>query len=253
MLLQKVWYYIDVVKRATRKQINLKGKLNMFRIIRKSELEEMVNNLQDEKKVNDLQADMLKIIQRTELEKMVNNLQVEKEKNIKIKEETKTKCTPIPFNNYKYIKQAIRQDDLKHIIVETGEKNIYIPAESKFIVTKNFLVNATDVFGYLYYDSMRTIDLSKFDFSEITTMKHWFAHSYNLETVIFPAQMNMPKLNSLEAAFFSCESLKEVDLSWIVTDSIVDFTNTFLYCDNLVKVTLPTITIKGLLYDMTKN
>ena len=225
----------------------------MFRIIRKSELEGTVNNSQDGEKLNDLQADILKIFQSTELEAMVNNLQVEKEKNIKIKVEIKPKCTSIPFNNYKYIEQAIRQDDLKHIIVETGDKNIYLPQESKFIITKDLLVNATDVFGYLYYDSMKTIDFSKFDFSEITTMKHWFAHSYNLEKIIFPAQMNMPKLNSLEAAFFSCESLKEVDLSWIVTDSIVDFTNTFLYCDNLVKVTLPTITIKGLLYDMTKN
>ena len=192
-------------------------------------------------------------IRKVELEEMVNNLQVEKEKTIKIKVEIKMGCTPIPFNNYKYIEQAIRQDNLKHIIVETGDKNIYIPTESKFIVTKDFLVNATEVFGYLYYDSMRTIDFSKFDFSEITTMKHWFAHSYNLEKVIFPTQMNMPKLNSLEAAFFSCESLKEVDLNWIATDSIVDFTNAFLYCDNLVKVTLPTITIKGVLYDMTKN
>ena len=222
----------------------------MFRIIRKSELEGTVNNSQDGEKLNDLQADILKIFQSTELEAMVNNLQVEKEKNIKIKVEIKPKCTSIPFNNYKYIEQAIRQDDLKHIIVETGDKNIYLPQESKFIITKDLLVNATDVFGYLYYDSMKTIDFSKFDFSEITTMKHWFAHSYNLEKIIFPAQMNMPKLNSLEAAFFSCESLKEVDLSWIVTDSIVDFTNTFLYCDNLVKVTLPTITIKGLLYDI---
>ena len=222
----------------------------MLRIIRKSELGETVNNSQDGEKLNDLQADILKIFQSTELEAMVNNLQVEKEKNIKIKAEIKPKCTSIPFNNYKYIEQAIRQDDLKHIIVETGDKNIYLPQESKFIITKDLLVNATDVFGYLYYDSMKTIDFSKFDFSEITTMKHWFAHSYNLEKIIFPAQMNMPKLNSLEAAFFSCESLKEVDLSWIVTDSIVDFTNTFLYCDNLVKVTLPTITIKGLLYDI---
>ena len=153
----------------------------------------------------------------------------------------------------KEIKTIIDERKLKNIVMETGDKNIYLPQESKFIITKDLLVNATDVFGYLYYDSMRTIDFSKFDFSEITTMKHWFAHSYNLEKIIFPAQMNMPKLNSLEAAFFSCESLKEVDLSWIVTDSIVDFTNAFLYCDNLMKVTLPTITIKGVLYDKTKN
>ena len=145
------------------------------------------------------------------------------------------------LKNPSYIVKTIKQNQLKHIAVETGDKNIYIPTESKFIVTKDFLVNATDVFGYLYYDSMITIDLSKFDFSEITTMKHWFAHSYNLEKVIFPKQMNMPKLNSLESVFFSCESVKEVDLNWIVTDSIVDFTNACLFCDKLVNLTLPKI------------
>ena len=166
-----------------------------------------------------------------------------------IKIKTKSKCGQMQYNyfdDYRYIEQAIRQDSLQHITVETGDKNNYIPVESKFSVTKDFLVDKTDVFGFLYYDSMKTIDFTNFDFSEITTMEHWFAHNYNLTKVIFPEKMNMPKLKKLEAMFMSCESLKEVDLSWIVTDSKVSFTNAFLYCDNLENLILPKIATKSI-------
>ena len=50
------------------------------------------------------------------------------------------------FKTSSYIKQAIKRDKLQHITVETGEKNIYIPQESKFIVTKDLLVDETAVF-----------------------------------------------------------------------------------------------------------
>lgn len=66
------------------------------------------------------------------------------------------------FKNLSYIVKAIKQDKLKHIIVETGDKNIYIPQESKFIVTKDFLVDKAGVFANLYYQDVKTIDLTKF-------------------------------------------------------------------------------------------
>ena len=172
---------------------------------------------------------MIKIMTKEQLDKMQNKQMQNKY-----------------FEDYRYIETAIRQDSLQHITVETGDKNIYIPQESKFIVTKDFLVDKTSVFGFLYNHSMKSIDFTNFDFSEITTMKHWFAHNYNLKTVTFPKKMNMPKLNNLEAIFASCELLKEVDLSWIVTDSQVNLTNAFLYCDNLENLTLPKITITRL-------
>lgn len=81
------------------------------------------------------------------------------------------------FKNPSYIVKAIKQDKLKHITVETGNKNIYIPTESKFIVTKDLLVDEIRVFANLYYQDVKTIDLTKFDFSEITTMEEWFEHS----------------------------------------------------------------------------
>ena len=143
------------------------------------------------------------------------------------------------FKNSGYIVKAIKRDKLQHIIVETGEKNIYIPQESKFIVTKDFLVDKIGVFANLYYQDVKTIDLTNFDFSEITTMEHWFEHSYTLEKVIFPRQMNMPNFNNLSSIFYSCKELQEVDFNWISTNSQVKLNKAFCDCEKLKKLTLP--------------
>lgn len=44
------------------------------------------------------------------------------------------------------IRQIIQDKQLKTIILETGNENIYIPNENKFIVTKEFLKNKIEVF-----------------------------------------------------------------------------------------------------------
>ena len=152
------------------------------------------------------------------------------------------------FKTSSYIKQAIKRDKLQHITVETGEKNIYIPQESKFIVTKDLLVDETEVFSHLWDTFMfaKTIDFTNFDFSEITTMENWFEYSFNLEKVIFPEKMNMPKLKSLACIFQFCKALKEVDLSWIETNSRVSCFLAFRGCENLNNLTLPKITLKSI-------
>ena len=152
------------------------------------------------------------------------------------------------FKTSSYIKQAIKRDKLQHITVETGGKNIYIPQESKFIVTKDLLVDETEVFSHLWDTFMfaKTIDFTNFDFSEITTMENWFEYSYNLEKVIFPEKMNMPKLKSLACIFQFCKALKEVDLSWIETNSQVSCFLAFRGCENLSNLTFPKITLKSI-------
>ena len=152
------------------------------------------------------------------------------------------------FKTSSYIKQAIKRDKLQHITVETGEKNIYIPQESKFIVTKDLLVDETAVFSHLWDTFMfaKTIDFTNFDFSEITTMENWFEYSHNLEKVIFPEKMNMPKLKSLACIFQFCKALKEVDLSWIETNSQVSCFLAFRGCENLNNLTFSKITLKSI-------
>lgn len=149
------------------------------------------------------------------------------------------------FKNPSYIVKVIKQDKLKHITMETGNKNIYIPTESKFIVTKDLLVDEIGVFANLYYQDVKTIDLTNFDFSEITTMDKWFQHNYKLEKVNFPKKMNMPNLTSLSSIFNSCKAIKEVNLNWIVTDSLVRCTQACCDCDNLKNLTFPKIATRS--------
>lgn len=109
----------------------------------------------------------------------------------------------IYFTKASYIKEKIIKNKMENVVVETGERNTYIPEENKFIVTKELLKDSTKVFwlGYNATTLLKTIDLSSFDFNEITTMEGWFRHSYKLEKVNFPNKMNMPHLKSLSSIF----------------------------------------------------
>ena len=81
------------------------------------------------------------------------------------------------------IREIVNQNKLTHIVIETGNENIYIPEKDKFIVTKQFLSNTTQL---LHYTQLKTVDLTNFDFSEITTMACWFYSCLELKEIIFP-------------------------------------------------------------------
>lgn len=136
------------------------------------------------------------------------------------------------------------KEKLVNIVLETGNENVYISNEHKFIVTKEFLSNTSSLFCSC--SRLESINMSNFDFSEITTMENWFEYSHNLEKVIFPEKMNMPKLKSLACIFQFCKALKEVDLSWIETNSQVSCFLAFRGCENLNNLTFPKITLKSI-------
>ena len=154
----------------------------------------------------------------------------------------------IKLTDTEQLKSLIKKCQLHPIILETGNENVYIPEYHQFIVTKDLLVDETEVFSHLWDTFMfaKTIDFTNFDFSEITTMENWFEYSFNLEKVIFPEKMNMPKLKSLACIFQFCKALKEVDLSWIETNSRVSCFLAFRGCENLNNLTLPKITLKSI-------
>lgn len=124
------------------------------------------------------------------------------------------------------IRNIIQEKELINIVLETGNENVYIPNESKFIVNKEFLSNATHVFSCCH--TIEKIDMTKFDFSEITTMSGWFFESDNLNTIIFPQEADCTKLTNLYCCFYET-NLQVVDLSFmkIPTSNKVCFINTF--------------------------
>ena len=134
------------------------------------------------------------------------------------------------------IKKIVTKYNLSHIIIETGEDNIFIKGENKFIVTKDFLAN----FPFLFFlaTELKSVDFTKFDFSEITTMAYWFNGAFNLKKIIFPAVVKCDKLNSLQGCF-SYTGLRELDLSDWSFKSPIDLSLLVSSCLKIKKLTLP--------------
>lgn len=139
------------------------------------------------------------------------------------------------------IREIVNQNKLTHIVIETGNENIYIPKENKFIVNKQFLSNTTQL---LHYSQLKTVDLTRFDFSEISTMACWFYSCIELEEVIFPEKVNCDKLKSLTGCFVG-SNIKSLNMeNWIFGKQEVSLERMCQNCVNLKSLILPAVNIK---------
>ena len=140
------------------------------------------------------------------------------------------------------IRNIINDKQLKTIIIETGDENVYIPNENKFIVTKKFLINTSALFCSC--NKLESINMENFDFSEIKTMKWWFIGCENLTEVIFPKFANLNNLKTLRGCF-SDTAIREIDLSFMQsTDKAIDFLGAFAK-SKIQRIILPKCTIKN--------
>lgn len=112
----------------------------------------------------------------------------------------------------KTIKEIVNERQLKRIVIETGDNNIFIPSEKKFIVTTAFLSYA--IFLLHACVSLEEIDMGNFDFSKITTMQWWFCDCCNLKEIIFPRIAYCNKLKDLQLCFGHTK-LQSIDLSFM--------------------------------------
>ena len=145
------------------------------------------------------------------------------------------------LNKTEDIREIVKNNKLSNIVIETGNENIYIPEENKFIVTKQFLSNNTQL---LHYSQVKTVDLTKFDFSEIITMACWFFGCTELEEVIFPEKVNCDKLKSLTGCFVG-SNIKSLNMeNWIFGKQEVSLERMCKNCVNLKSLILPSVNIK---------
>lgn len=145
------------------------------------------------------------------------------------------------FNDAKYITETIRKLELKTVVVETGNENIFIQADNKFIVTKELLQNKTYLFAVC--STLQEIDLTKLDFSEVTTMGFWFDATSNLKMIKFPEKANCKMLQSLYRSF-SYSSINSLDLSFMETgNNLIDVQGLLMNSTECKKVILPKLTV----------
>ena len=136
------------------------------------------------------------------------------------------------------IRQMIKKNQLQDIIIETGDKNVFIPHNNKFIVTKEFLSNEEDVFSNC--TTLKRIDMSNFDFTKIKSMKAWFYACRNLQKIVFPEESDFETLTDLSYCF-AYTNIDIIDLSfmWFDVDSQpLSLTSSFSSA-RAKKITLP--------------
>lgn len=140
----------------------------------------------------------------------------------------------IEFSNYEYIVNVINRKQLTSIIVETGDETVFYPSENRFVIEKNRISR------FLFKEAkyVKQIDLTNFDFSEITTMIGWFYKCSNLEKILLPKNVICKKLISLKGCFAG-SNIKEIDLSGWTFQYPISLEYFTQKCLNLEYVKLP--------------
>lgn len=140
------------------------------------------------------------------------------------------------FKKPTYIKDQVNKKQLTEITIETGNKNVYIPDENKFIVTEDLLFNVDEL---LSNTNLVKVDLSNLNFTNMSSMAYWFTHCKNLTEVIFPKEeQKCYNLTSLTSCFMNT-NLKELNLSKLHIKVHVLMKNLATSSKNLEKVILP--------------
>lgn len=137
------------------------------------------------------------------------------------------------------VQSIVISEEIENMKLVTSTNNYYNKKDKTFYVTKDFLASVTGLFSYT---NIKSVDFSKFDFTEITTMSHWFHSCSQLEEVIFPKIVICHKLKSLTRCF-AFTNIKTLDLSnWHIRNTIeID-----LLCENcqqLESLKLPKVTV----------
>lgn len=144
----------------------------------------------------------------------------------------------IEFSKAKQIKDLIIENNLTHIILETGEYNIFIPEENRFVVKEELTKNTINLFSFL--EEIQYINLTKLKFDKIETMGGWFYCCRELKEVVFPNNINAFNLNSMTICFAE-SGIEEIDLRNFESKKLTKLTRMCIGCQSLKKLYLPNL------------
>ena len=79
------------------------------------------------------------------------------------------------------------------------------------------------------------IDLSKFDFSHVTSMKSMFQNCTGLKVIEF-GNINTSKVENMKMVFEGCKELASIDLSKFDTNLVTTFEKMFSHCEKIKSI-----------------
>ena len=92
-------------------------------------------------------------------------------------------------------------------------------------------------------DNIKEIDLSNFDFSEVTSM-HYMLYCYNLEKINF-GNANTSSVKRMSALFYNISKLTSLDLSSFDTSSVTTMEGMFYMCTALSSINVSNFNTKN--------
>ena len=143
------------------------------------------------------------------------------------------------------VQAIIMRENIEHLKVVTSTKNYYNEEDKTFYVTKDFLSAVTGLFSAT---NIISIDFTKFDFSEITTMRNWFNDCVHLEEVKFSQRVKAYNLLDLSNCFRNTSIVKLNMSNWILGQYPVTLSMFLKDCCNLKSVNLPNMVIDDNMY-----
>ena len=90
---------------------------------------------------------------------------------------------------------------------------------------------------FMSCSSLRILDLSSFNTSNVTNMAYMFGYCYSLQSIDL-SSFNTSKVTNMANMFTNCTSLQSIDLSSFNTTNVTNMTNMFSYCSSLQSIDL---------------
>ena len=169
-------------------------------------------------------------------------------------------------------RRLINMDSKIHLIVRgIGEQNIFysgfnkIPSEVYINGQKQEMINCSYYFSQeennvtlifegelnscyrIFYLCINviSIDLSEFDFSQVTDMQHMFRDCINLETINF-GNINTSSAENMRSLFYNCSNLISIDVSKFDTSSVTHMGWMFFGCTSLKSIDVSNFNTKNI-------
>ena len=149
------------------------------------------------------------------------------------------------LTNVLQVLAIIIRENIEHLKVVTSTKNYYNEEDKTFYVTKDFLSSVTGLFSET---NIVSVDFTKFDFSEITTMRNWFNNCVHLEEIKFSQRVKAYNLLDLSNCFRNTRIVKLNMANWILGQYPVTLSMFVKDCCNLKSINLPNMVIDDNMY-----
>lgn len=137
----------------------------------------------------------------------------------------------------------ITTDLIEPFMTQAGVKSIVaadncvMPEDCSSFFDGNERGTEEDTHGKKHWQDLKTIDLSKANFSNVTNMSYMFAYIRNLDSVNLSG-INVSNVKTMFGMFDECEGLKSVDLSGVDASNTENFAHMFSWCCSMTSLNL---------------